>query len=166
MILITKEKFAQKGLAYAALIITFVGVFVVIAVPRSDIPVEKTTIGEQGFSTLTAASTTITVMLAETQEEHARGLSGRMELDADMGMLFIFDRPDRYAFWMPDMHFPIDIIWIGDDWRIVDIAARVTPESYPDSFIPRAPAQYVLEVNAGNAAAWGWEPGTQFMFNR
>lgn len=166
MIFNMKWSFSQKGLLYAALAITLVGIFFVIVAPRSHTPARETTMEQQHLSTLTAASTTIAVMLAETPEEHARGLSGREGLDADMGMLFIFDHSEQYGFWMPDMHFPIDIIWIGEDWRIVDIMPRTTPESYPTVFKPRVPARYVLEVNAGNTAAWGWDVGTQFVFSR
>jgi len=117
-------------------------------------------------ATISAASTTIIVSIAETKEEHTRGLSGRENLDASTGLLFIFDQPDRYGFWMPDMYFPIDIIWIDADWRIVDIAESVPPDSYPKVFTPTTPALYVLEVNAGKASTWGWKIGTPLVFNR
>ncbi len=64
-------------------------------------------------------------------------------------MLFVFDKPDIYSFWMKDMLFPIDMIWISEDGKVVYIERDARPESYPNSFIPDAPAKYVLEVNAG-----------------
>jgi uncharacterized membrane protein (UPF0127 family) len=167
-----KGGFSQRGLLLAALAISIIGVFFVLSSAQISFFKEE---GELTHltgtlpvpsSTISAASTTIAVELAETSSEHAQGLSGRATLDADKGMLFIFDHAGQHSFWMPDMHFAIDIIWIDADWRIVHIAGGVTPESYPASFTPDAPALYVLEVNAGKAATWGWKVGTQFVFSR
>lgn len=166
----------QKGLLVAGVVILATWIFFALSnSPMSGVSrggesthehEHASDIFDLDTASMTAASTTITVLLAQTPAEQSRGLSGREGLDADMGMLFIYDRADRYTFWMPDMHFPIDIIWVDTDWRIVDIAARVLPESYPATFAPKAPGRYVLEVNAGNAAAWGWEVGTQFVFTK
>lgn len=161
-----------KALLLVVLAISIVGVFFALSRSRVAIAPDE---GELTHltgtvaipsSTISGEGITYVVELAETKEEHALGLSGRTELDADMGMLFIFDQPGRYGFWMPDMHFPIDIIWIDADWRIVDISANVPPESYPKVFTPTSPAMYVLEVYAGNAAASGWEIGTLLELNR
>ncbi len=95
--------------------------------------------------------TEIPVELATSSSAVHKGLSGRSLLGADQGMLFIFDRPDRYRFWMPDMHFPIDIIWI-DGGKIVDADENVSPEfdpSRPVFYTSAHPVRYVLEVNAG-----------------
>lgn len=100
-------------------------------------------------------SSKIIVSLASTPEEKARGLSGRTSLPADEGMLFVYDRPEVQKFWMKDMNFPIDIIWIGTDKTVVDIANNLDPGTYPETFSPDAPAQYVLEVNAGYAQGHG-----------
>ena len=103
--------------------------------------------------------TTLAVEVVRTPAEQRQGLSGRPTLPEGKGMLFIFDHPDRYAFWMPDMHFAIDIIWIGSDGHIVDIASNVSPESYPKTFTPNKAAQYALEVPAGSASRHGWHIG-------
>lgn len=87
--------------------------------------------------------------VVRTPEEQARGLSGREKLAENSGMLFVFEESLVPSFWMKDMNFPIDIIWIGSDKRIVDISANIAPETFPQLFHPRAPVQYVLEVNAG-----------------
>lgn len=97
------------------------------------------------------------IELADTPEKRERGLSGRKELKSDRGVLFVFDEPGNYSFWMKDMNFPIDIIWISEDLKIVDIARSVKPESYPKTFEPRKPAKYVIEVNAG----WSLKNGVQ-----
>lgn len=95
----------------------------------------------------------IPVELRKTEAEVEKGLSGRLSLDTEKGMLFFFDKPAIYQFWMPDMYFPIDIIWINNN-EIVDISANVSNEFDPVSprfYRPKKPAQYVLEVNANFA---------------
>ena len=64
----------------------------------------------------------------------------------DEGMLFVFNHTGKYPFWMKDMNFPIDIIWIGEDLRVVYIKKDAKPESYPETFTPNQDAKYVLEV--------------------
>jgi len=84
-----------------------------------------------------------------TSEERSRGLSQKELLAENAGMLFIFENPGVPGFWMKDMNFSIDIIWIGSDKQILDITESVSPETYPKVFKPKAQIQYVLEVNAG-----------------
>lgn len=97
------------------------------------------------------------VELADIPEKRSQGLSGRKELREDGGMLFVFDEPDIYSFWMKDMNFPIDIIWIGEDLKIADITRNAKPESYPETFQSKKPAKYAIEVNAG----WSLKNGVQ-----
>lgn len=96
-------------------------------------------------------SINIPVEVAETETAREKGLSGRPSLDKDKGMLFIFSKPDFYQFWMPDMNFPIDIIWINDG-KVVGITPNVSNDFDPKNpriYSPPQPAQYVLEVSAG-----------------
>lgn len=89
------------------------------------------------------------IYLAKTPLEQAEGLSNFNTLGTDEGMLFIYDTPSKPAFWMKEMKFPIDIIWILDN-KIVDITENVSTDNgeltkyYPNSDINR-----VLEVRAG-----------------
>ncbi len=101
----------------------------------------------------------ISVKIADTPALQGKGLSGTESLAAGEGMLFVFDKPDAYAFWMKDMNYPIDIIWLTDRGTpgVVDIKHNATPESYPQTFKPRAFATYVLEVPSGYASAHGIE---------
>ncbi|OGL79726.1 hypothetical protein A3F28_00065 [Candidatus Uhrbacteria bacterium RIFCSPHIGHO2_12_FULL_57_11] len=95
---------------------------------------------------------TVSALIADTPEKRSKGLGGRRSLGTDEGMLFVFDEAAQYGFWMKDMKFAIDIIWINDG-KIVDIAPNVQPPSSPDdeltSYLPRLPADAVLEVAAG-----------------
>ncbi len=89
--------------------------------------------------------------VARSGSDQARGLSGRDCLDDGRAMLFPYDRPGDYCFWMKDMNFAIDMIWLDDDKKIVTVEQAVQPDSYPESFCPERPAQYVVEVPAGTA---------------
>ena len=91
----------------------------------------------------------ISVEVANTYIKHRKGLSGRESLPKDEGMLFVFDKPGLYEFWMKEMNFPIDIVWIGEDKRVVFIKENATPESFPELLHPSLPALYVIETNAG-----------------
>ena len=71
----------------------------------------------------------VNVAIADTPESREQGLSGRPGLAANEGMLFVFPKDGRYAFWMKDMQFAIDITWISYSKEIVDIRESVGPES-------------------------------------
>ncbi len=114
--------------------------------------------------------TTYTVDVAGTPEERQQGLSGRPTMAEDVGMLFIFEEERPLHFWMKDMHFPLDIIWIDGQCELVGVSAEV-PTAPPDAEsadIPRAnspfPALYVLEVNAGEWAGNGMSAGDPVQF--
>lgn len=83
--------------------------------------------------------TPLRVTVLERQGERERGLSGRESLAPTEGMLFVFPESGYHAFWMKDMQFPIDIIWVAADGTIVDIAPVVRPETYPKTFEPKHP---------------------------
>lgn len=101
----------------------------------------------------------INVLVADSSEERAQGLSGRKRLAENQGMLFVFTDPGPYCLWMKDMNFAIDIIWLDKDKKVIDIKENAQPESYPESFCPKGDAQYILEVPAGSTQKWNIEPG-------
>ena len=90
----------------------------------------------------------IPVELADTLEKHIQGLSDKEELID--GMLFLFDERQIRSFWMKNMHFPIDIIWISHR-RVVNISKNLQPEGEnpKKTYSSIYPVYYVLEVNAG-----------------
>lgn len=94
----------------------------------------------------------LTVELAKTPRAWQKGLSNRRELGSNRGMLFIFTESSRHSFWMKDMNFPLDIIWLKNG-EIVDIAPQLPPaqagEAQPTVYWPRLSANAVLEVSAG-----------------
>src|SRR3989338_1411714 len=89
------------------------------------------------------------IELADDQARRALGLSGRKFLPEGNGLFFIFEKPDLYPFWMKEMDFPIDIIWIDENKKIIDLTEDARPDSYPQTFVSKNPALYVLDVNAG-----------------
>lgn len=91
------------------------------------------------------------VKIADDAIERSKGLSGVSGISTDWGMLFVFETPGVYAFWMKDMNFPIDIIWFDETGKVVYIKKDVQPESYPESFVPpkEKTSKYVLEVFSG-----------------
>ena len=99
------------------------------------------------------------LLLADTEAQREQGLGGRTSLPLDKGMLFRFRSPGSRCFWMRGMHFPLDIIWMDSRHRIIAIAHGVSPATYPESFCPQEAAQYVLEINAGQAQRYGIDVG-------
>lgn len=114
---------------------------------------------DQDAPTVSFNSVEVEVEIAETSDQRAQGLSGRESLSSNEGMLFVFESADTHAFYMRDMNFSIDIIWMDDDFRVVDISANLAPESYPEIFRPEEPSRYVLEVVAGFADSHSVEVG-------
>jgi uncharacterized membrane protein (UPF0127 family) len=109
---------------------------------------------------------TIPVILAETDATREKGLSGTPLLAPNTGMFFIFQKPDNYGFWMKDMAYPLDIVWLDSDFHIVHIAENVKPETYPEVFYASTHAMYVLELNAFDARHYNFVQGAQVQFKR
>jgi uncharacterized membrane protein (UPF0127 family) len=110
---------------------------------RDDVNVR---IGERVFKT----------ELAKTASEQAKGLGGRPCIGPNQAMLFAFSKPGQYRFWMKDMKFPIDILWIDSAKRVVAQEIDVEPSTYHSSnpFFENDPnhlAQFVLEVEANTS---------------
>ena len=110
------------------------------------------------------AGITLNVEVASTPEAQAQGLSGRTGLAENKGMLFVFAEPGQYAFWMKDMNFPIDMIWINENFKVIYIQKNAEPASYPETFGPAVNAKYVLEVVAGFADKNNLKEGDSALF--
>ncbi len=116
-------------------------------------------------SRLIAPDGTITIETVETPEEKRRGLSGRNSISDGDGMLFTFDtQATSNCFWMKDMQFAIDMVWLDDQKNVVTVTENVAPDTFPESFCPESPASYGLEVGAGRASELGIEPGETLRF--
>ncbi len=107
--------------------------------------------------------TTIFVDIAKSESETQRGLSGRKPLEENQGLLFVFNNNSFSGFWMKDMLFPIDIIWITNG-KIVGIEKDAQPEpgkplSQLKIYYPPEAINFVLEVNAGSSDKFGIKIG-------
>lgn len=105
--------------------------------------------------------------IAQTEAQREKGLSGRATLGMDKAMLFIYSEPTKPVFWMKDMRFPVDMIFIANS-RIVDIAKEMTPpmpEQAWQTHSPPVPIEQVLEVNAGLSDRKGWKVGDAIRLN-
>ncbi len=108
---------------------------------------------------------TINLEIANTPEAREQGLSGRESLYGK-AILFAFEKPGRYCFWMKDMKFPIDITWIRDNGVVVTIAPEVSPSTFPQKFCPSEPVKYALEFESGTMKTANIIPGSTLQILR
>lgn len=94
--------------------------------------------------------------------EFVQGLSGRSDLPSDRAVLFDFTETATRCFWMKDMRFAIDMVWLDADKKVVAVEHEVAPESYPNEYCHEG--QYVVEWNAGMARQLGVSKGTALTF--
>ena len=107
------------------------------------------------------------IEVADDDAERERGLMFRDAMDADHGMLFIHEREEPQAYWMKNTRIPLDILYFDDTRRLVSQQRDVPPCSLGDQCPPypsAAPARYVLELNAGQAARLKLETGAELRF--
>lgn len=133
------------------IVILFLGIcaFLILnkKVEPQDKEISKTIV--PNFAFVLIKDIELKVEIANTQSKRELGLSGHSLLKENEGMLFIFDTEGYYPFWMKDMLFSIDIIWLDVNKKIVYIKENAKPESFPESFGREQKAKYVLEVLAG-----------------
>jgi uncharacterized membrane protein (UPF0127 family) len=103
--------------------------------------------------------------LAKTTSEQTKGLGGRPCIGPNQAMLFAFSKQGQYRFWMKDMRFPIDILWINSAKRVVAQEIDVEPSTYHSSnpFFENDPshlAQFVLEMQANRSPQLHVDLGT------
>ena len=111
-----------------------------------------------------AGKTKIPVYLADTEEKRIKGLGGLTSMPQGYGMFFIFDHSDFLSIWMKDMIFPIDIIWIDEDFKIVYIEKNISPDTFPKIFTSLVKARFVLELNVGFSNVYNLNIGEKLIF--
>jgi len=102
-------------------------------------------------NTVTINGETVSVKIADTKTEQAKGLMFKKNLDENEGMLFVFDSERRHSFWMKNTLIPLDMIWVNSNKEVVHIEHSAPPckESPCPTYSSDQPAQYVLELNGG-----------------
>lgn len=107
---------------------------------------KKTTISINGIN--------VTMAIASTDEQRIRGLSGIEKMNENEGMLFLFDKPSKQGFWMNKMNFPIDIIWLDSNNKVVHIEKQLEPCKLflaCPVYNPEVDSLYVIELRSGFA---------------
>src|SRR3989338_9896472 len=108
------------------------------------------------------------LQIAKTAREKEIGLSKYENLSKDIGMLFPFEKADYYSFWMKQMKFPIDIIYIKDG-KIITIYKNVSPPKKATEglliYKPKIPSSMVLEINAGLSSKYNLKEGDKISIN-
>jgi len=106
--------------------------------------------------------------LAVTQDQQIKGLAIRNDVNESEGMLIVFQHPSRQSFWMKDMKFPIDIIWLNANRSVVYIVSNLEPcpvRGYCPGYLPDSDSLYVLETSAGFSQRHNVRVGTQIQFH-
>ena len=129
--------------------------------PTPDPPIPTVSFGGGDFA----------AEVVSTPEERRLGLSGRDHLEPKTGMLFVFQSGVASTFWMKDMRFPLDFIWISSECTVADITPNVlhpapnTATNTLATYSSSAAAAYTFEINAGEAAKFGISVGDPVRFS-
>lgn len=120
-------------------------------------------LGNKKTTKIIVNNKTFVVAVARTDQEKQIGLSKKNKLDENSGMLFVFDNPDYYSFWMKEMKFPIDIIYINGN-KVITVIKNAKPSSSSSSdltlYKPDEKSDKVLELNAGTSRKYNIKKGT------
>ena len=121
---------------------------------------------QRKFTKVSISNKTIKAEVADNLAKRTVGLSEREELKEKEGMLFIFDKEGHYGFWMLNMKFPIDIVWISKNKTIVGFVENAKPCTYNCTvYKPNKPILYALEVRSGFCKKYNVRSGQKVFFN-
>lgn len=140
----------KKILIFYAILVV---VIVVFALSRGTSLLNFSFGGGNNSQSVTVGKKTYAVTVAKSDTERQNGLSKKESLKAGTGLLFVFPTKDRYGFWMNEMKFPIDIIFINDN-KVVDLVENALPPATGQTaaslpvYKPSTAVNYVLEINA------------------
>lgn len=153
-----KTKTAKTKWARSIVLAALAVLAIILVIPRGS---DTTGCAEvyRNDTVLSVASKTIELETVETQSEREKGLSGRACLPKDKGMLFVFDAPADYGFWMKDMNFAIDIIWLDESKSVIYVEKNLAPSTYPSVFMSGGKAKYVIELGADMTDELGIQKG-------
>lgn len=108
---------------------------------------------------------TIEIEIADSPYERETGLMYRDSMEDLQGMLFIYPGEAQRSFYMKNTHIPLDLVFYDSDSTVVHIHENAQP--LDETSIPsNEPAQFILEINAGNAGKWGIEQGDRMTYRR
>lgn len=143
----------KKIIVFFSMVLLIVSIFFIYSGQKEY---EKITLKIKGVSFYTD--------IADNDIKRIRGLSHRYSLADNSAMLFVFDEPAIRKFWMKDMFFPIDIIWLNENKEIIHIEKNISPSTYPKSFGPDLKSLYVIEVSSGTSEKLSLSIGEKIEF--
>jgi uncharacterized membrane protein (UPF0127 family) len=136
---ITWSRSANTGLIVGGVVVIVIAAAVYMMISKFQ-PTVSLRLGDGVFD----------ARLAKTPPDRKKGLGGVISLDAKEALILAFPSDDEWGIWMKDMRFPIDIIWLDKDRKVVYIVKNASPEDSTNAtFTPKTPARYVIEVAAG-----------------
>ncbi len=151
----TFTKTRQTRVLYIISILAGGALFLVLFLHFRQVQVPVVNTEKSYEAIVTINSIDIPVVIADSNEEQEQGLSGTKSLEPGSGELFIFNTPGKYGFWMKNMNYSLDLIWVDENLNIIAISKDISPETYPEIFYPPSDVKYVLEVNSGFSAKHG-----------
>ncbi len=143
-----------------AILILFVFTILVITYRENN---TSSTLTNYSKRDATIGSKIYTLYVANTEELRSKGLSKTPSIRDNEGMIFIFEKPGQYSFWMKEMHFSLDFIYLNNN-LVVEILENIAPETYPTTFTPKKPTDTVIELNGGEAKKAGIKVNDEVSF--
>jgi len=150
----------HKKVVIASSVIAAVAITILVLAPLTKQDQSQVPIYDYEVRKITIDDIMLDVEIADDSEKIKQGLMFREMLPENQGMLFIFDEERKYQFWMMNMKFNLDIIWLNADGKVVHIVEDAEPcidaaHTSQCTFSPDEPARYVLEVNSGFVQRYG-----------
>jgi len=151
----------HKKVVIAISVIVAIAIAVAMLMPFVTQPAQTNTpIYNYEVRKITIDDIVLDVEIADDGKKIERGLMFREMLPENRGMLFIFDEERKYQFWMMNMKFNIDMIWLDANGKVVHIVEAAEPcidaaHTSLCTYSPDEPARYVLEVNSGFVQRYG-----------
>ncbi|HEY9720775.1 MAG TPA: DUF192 domain-containing protein [Oscillatoriaceae cyanobacterium] len=139
-----------------------------VATPPASASAMPATTLTSGGPSVTLAGHTWKAEIEDTDAAREQGLSDRPSLDPDSAMVFTWGSPQQVQFWMHGMEFPLDVVFVQGG-KVVSITAEAPPcpaSGTCPTFGPDTPVDYVVEINAGQAAKYGVKDGVSASFTR
>ena len=136
--------------------VAVIAIITAIIITDTPVPFVQSNESQIKYETqkITIDNVQLTVEIADDSEKIQKGLMYRNRLPDNQGMLFVFEKESKYQFWMLNMKFNLDMIWINANGKVVHIVENATPcvdatQTSLCTYNPDEPASYVLEVNSG-----------------
>jgi uncharacterized membrane protein (UPF0127 family) len=157
-------------LIMAILALPVIGGLIYMSMPNSAPPISGPQFTKQGTLTFLSEKsgepiTAIDIEIKADDSGRAEGMMWRKSMEEDQGMLFIMERAEPQSFWMRNTYIPLDILFISEDQRILNIRANAQPQTLSPQ-ASQGDAKYVLEVIGGLTDKMGVQPGDSVTFER